>query len=345
MPQHAQKMRIERYRKYAHNMAACINQCKATLEANMPIVNAKALVEARKRKGWTQLELSEATRPHQINVSTISRLERGTSSRVRESTLRKLGQVLGVTPTTLCSAKEPDRDIVKLSLDAAARNALTLVALRYRIHRERIIEVAPLLFFIAAEACLRDRQKRVDELHAAADAMVSLQSRIQHLPRHWPLDDEAVSSEERSIKKRDLFAACVLEDADRFRRDLDDEFDEEVHNPFVVYLRNALESIGASEDEVDALKWSPSNWPRYKICADQAKRIVGNDAQAVQAILSGTAALHEMPKASPEERAAWARAEEERKIGDLDAWLEEEMGQTSTDETASAAGSSEEAAP
>lgn len=311
----------------------------------MPIVNAKALRDARERKGWTQLELSEATKP-QINVSTISRLERGKSPRIRESTLRELGRALGVAPTTLCSTvKEPDRDVVKLSLDAAARNALALVALRYGIHRERIIEVAPLLFFIAAEQCLRDRQKRVEELHEAADAMANLKSRIQHLPGHWLLDDEAVSSEERSIKKRDLFATSVFDDADRFRGEFDDNFDEAIHNPFVVYLRNALKSIGASEDEVDALQWRPSHWPQYEICADQAKEIVGNDVQAVEAILSGTAALHEMPKASAKERAAWARAERERKFGDLDALLEELMGQTSTDETAGAAGSSEEAAP
>lgn len=306
----------------------------------MPIVNAKALVEARNKKGWSQLALSEATKP-QINVSTISRLERGKSSRVRETTLRELVRVLGVTSAALCGAEEPDRDVVKLSLDTAARNALTLVAQRYRIHRERIVEVAPLLFFIAAEQCLRDRQTRIDKLREAAAAMIELQCEIQHLPRHQPLDDESVISEEDSITKLDLFAARVLDGPSL--GDRDEEFDEAKHNPFAGYLRNALASVGATDLEVESVSWSPGLWPQYRICSGQAARIVGNDPAAVDCILSGAAALHEMPKASPEERAAWAIAERERKFDDLSDLLEEPEGLASGNQDS--AGSGEETAP
>ena len=40
----------------------------------MPILDGTLLGEARVKKGWTQVELSEATKPR-VDVSTISRIE------------------------------------------------------------------------------------------------------------------------------------------------------------------------------------------------------------------------------------------------------------------------------
>ncbi len=59
----------------------------------MAILNGKALTEARRKKGWTQVELSEATKP-KVDVSTISRIERGKPTRVRANTLRALAKEL-----------------------------------------------------------------------------------------------------------------------------------------------------------------------------------------------------------------------------------------------------------
>ena len=47
----------------------------------MPILDGTLLGEARVKKGWTQVELSEATKPR-VDVSTISRIERGPIARV-----------------------------------------------------------------------------------------------------------------------------------------------------------------------------------------------------------------------------------------------------------------------
>ena len=107
------------------------------------ILNPKALVEARKRKRWTQSQLSEATKP-QINVSTISRIERGKPYRVRESTLKQFATALGVQPRDLCEDTTPKPDLMKVPMGIGARNALALVAKRYRVNRRTIIELAPL---------------------------------------------------------------------------------------------------------------------------------------------------------------------------------------------------------
>ena len=211
---------------------------------------------------------------------------------------------------------------MKLSLDASARNALTLVSQRYGIRRERIVALAPLLFFIAAEKSLRERQERVDQLIAAADDLVDLQKQIRHLPLHAPLDDNAVGSEQDSITARDLFAERVLDEPDLFTS-LDRNFEEASDNPFVAHLKRALELVGASDDEVSSVWWHPHSWPKYEICSDQAEQIVGSNAGAVNAILLGAAALHEMPKAAREERAAWAIGEYRRKFGDLDDSIED----------------------
>jgi hypothetical protein len=239
-------------------------------------------------------------------------------SGVLEAVLTALAKALDVHPESLCPTTEAARDVMKLRIESAARNALTLVALRYRISRESIIEIAPLLFFIAAEQCLQQRRERIGELRASADALFDLQRGIRHLPPHWPVDESVVSSEEQSIKARDLFGKKVLEDAPQFMSELDVDFDEAEQNPFVTFLRDGLSKISNSPETVESVRWTPGLWPSYEICTEEAANVVGNDAKAVHAIVCGAAALREIPKGSPEQRADWARAEFDRKYGDLD---------------------------
>jgi transcriptional regulator with XRE-family HTH domain len=290
----------------------------------MAILDGKALAEARRKRDWTQVELSEATKP-KVDVSTISRIERGKPTRVRANTLRALAKALDVQPESLCPAAEAERDVMKLRIETAARNALTLVAVRYRISRESIIEIAPLLFFIAAEQSLKERQSRIADVRASADALFDLYRGIPHLPPEWPVDEGAVSSEEQSIKARDLFGKKVLDSA-QFMSELSDDFDEAEHNPFVTFLRNSLSNISTSTELADSVRWAPGLWPSYQICSEEALSVVGNDTSAAHAIVCGAAALHEMPKGPPEQRAEWARAEFDRKYGDLDDLLSDFTG-------------------
>jgi hypothetical protein len=81
---------------------------------------------------------------------------------------------------------------------------------------------------------------------------------IPHLPRPWPVDEDAVSSEEASISTRDFFGVTV---------GADDDFDDSEQNPFVVYLRDALAAVSNS-DVAETLSWSPYGPPSYEICAE-----------------------------------------------------------------------------
>lgn len=296
----------------------------------MTMLDPKALVEARKKKGWTQKELSDATKP-KIDISTISRLERGKPTNVRGNTLEQLSKALGASPESLCKTADKERDVIKLSIGPAARNALKLVADRYHINREYIVDVAPLLFFLVAEQSLHDRQQRADELQQAAETLFDLQCTNRHLPRKYPIDEDALATEKRSIQKRDLFGLAVTRNAGPLLNYADDEYDESEHNPFAAFLSKALSTVRKTHENSEPVRFHPGRCPEYAICAEEAAAIVGGDAEAVKAILRGAAALHEMPKDSPaEERAAWARAEYDREYGDFDRMIAEFLGNSTT---------------
>jgi hypothetical protein len=202
---------------------------------------------------------------------------------------------------------------MKLRISSRARNALTLVARRYNIGREEIVEIAPLLLFIAAEQSLIERKKHVDEVSASADELLDLQSGIRHLPVASPLDYEALDGEKKSIRARDLFGETALEDVGVIAADF--EYDEAEDNPFVTYLRDSLAKVSNSPEVAKSVSWWPGFGPSYEICTEEASSIVGGDTKAARAIVSGDAALHEMPKAySPEQRAEWARGRELKEL-------------------------------
>jgi transcriptional regulator with XRE-family HTH domain len=274
-------------------------------------LDPKALIEAREKKGWTQRQLSEATKP-MINVSTISRIERGKKPRVRDRTLKELAAALGVSPEVLCATRPTEREVMKLRVGSAARNALTLVARRYRVSREQVIEAAPLLFFIIAEQSLQQRRKRLDELREAEDAVRG--AALPHLPYH-PGDWRTLDFEARSIKARDLFGMIV---AEKVGRPDDPNWREDKGNPFASFLNEAL---GASESD-EFVRWAADDGPSYAICEEEVAVLVGGDEKAAQAILNGDAALHEIPaeirKSSPEEWAKWASAKLNRRNGSLE---------------------------
>lgn len=265
------------------------------------------LEKARKRLGWTQEELSKKCG---VNVSTIYRLERDKPTRIRASTLERLSAVMGVRPSDLTqkAAPEPERDFMKVRIGSAARNALALVASRYRVPRERIIEIAPLLFLVAAEASLLGRRANVRELRAAENAVY--EAAIPHLYRTAAVDAEAVELEEKSIAARDLFAELV---EDRGSGNDDSDYDRSKDNPFARYLSQLLNEVVGSDERVEPVHWGARGGPSYQICTEEALRLTGGDEEAAKAILSGDAALHERPKpANSEQIAEWAKAERDR---------------------------------
>lgn len=258
-----------------------------------------------------------------VDAGTVSRWERGAIDRVRSDVFGRLCPVLDATEDDLCGEEplpekrqEVQKGQMNLNIDPACRNALSLVALRYRLTRQRIVEAAPLLFFIAAEQCLQQRRERLRKLREAADRIID--ATPSHLPSPYIRLEEA-EAEECSIEARDLFGKIVA-------KTVGEPYpypgwDPGRDNPFAAFLSAALAGVDRSAEPVSW--WGHSLLrPAYTICAGEAANLVGGDAEAADAILQGRAELHEMPpdvrKASPAERAQWARSERERNKSLLD---------------------------
>lgn len=237
------------------------------------------------------------------DVGTLSRWKTGKIRKIRSDKLASLCDALGATPTALCddgplpetAADNARRDQVTIMLDTACRNALALIARRYGVTRQQIVEVAPLLFAIMAEQCLAERRRKLNEYSNAAP---------WHLRRSlrgpFDFDDqEVLDAEKRSIDKRDLFAARV------------GGWDEGHHkdNPFARFLSERLSETGLPKGK--AVTWEEGEAPHYEIGIEELDELLGEDKYACFLVLSGNVALAEMPgdtrKATPDARAMWVK--------------------------------------
>ncbi|KAA0909847.1 helix-turn-helix transcriptional regulator [Aquicoccus porphyridii] len=248
------------------------------------------------------------------DVGTLSRWKTGRIENIRSDKLAKLCEALGVTPTEICAegplpetaagGEAARRDQISMVLDTGCRNALALVARRYGVTRQQIVEVAPLLFAIMAEQSLKERRL---ELQALKDALVKIEGSA---PRHlrnrlhasWnPDDQELLEAEESSIEHRDLFAVRVGHWDENSAKD----------NPFARFLNARLSETGLPNEE--GVAWDDDDAPRYGVGIEELVDILGEDENARRLILDGKVALAEMPgdirKATQDERAAWVKKE------------------------------------
>jgi transcriptional regulator with XRE-family HTH domain len=273
-------------------------------------IKAERLCKIREMRGMSQKVLAGKLN---VDSGTVCRWERGAIQRIRPDIFGKLCSALNTTRDDLCGdgpldtnhgkRNEAQREQMNLSVDAACRNALSLVALRYRVTRQQVVEAAPLLFFIAAEKSLQERRKRLDALKAAGDAIDNIYP--PYFPTRSSIDYGALELEHRSIESRDLFGATVTS-SDDVIGDYAEDWDEAESNPFSVFLKLALRDVS---DKATFDRWSPNIWPTYRICNDEALQLTGGDEEAAKAIQAGAAPLHERPKTTTTaEFAAWARA-------------------------------------
>jgi transcriptional regulator with XRE-family HTH domain len=273
---------------------------------NKTTINSERLKALRSRSGLKQKELAGKVG---VDVGTLSRWERGAVQSLRRGTFGKLVEALKTTPEVLRGeAPPPDKqpelpqgstEKINLTINLKCRNALNLIAIRYGVTRQQVVEAAPLLFYIAAEKSLEMRRTRLRAYVDSAEATMA--ARPIHLAEAWAYNIVGVHQEEQSINAHDLFAARVSE--------TDDNWNEWDRNPFAEFLSKSLREVLPDADTV----FFPSREsPDYKICKEEAGKLVGGDENAATAILSGIFGLHELPRelreATPEERAEWIRA-------------------------------------
>ena len=278
---------------------------------------------------WRNWSRDQLSREAHIHKSTLYRIEKG-QQRPNGHTVDSVAKALGVT------AKELWGDVAQLDTSIGpgrqnfsrrmairnqTMNALAMTALRYRTPPATILEAAPLLFCLAAEASLRKRSERLSDVLTKIEDVGNASKDFPHIPRsgffHWY---EAFDVESASIAKRDLFARHV-ENAE-IHEDDDGSYESDEQNPFVQYLKDWAAELDAG---IEISSWPFWAGPDYVVGRDQALAFVGGNEAAAQAIMLGTAPVNLMNRdlgtnATPETRADWAIKRAEEHKAKVDAW-------------------------
>ena len=267
----------------------------------------------RARRGLTQDDLAHRAK---LDKQTVCRLEtnKDKESSTRRHTIDGLAQALRTDPDVLTGkrplpdADDDDRSALDLSrlnfgVSTNARNAMYLVSERYNnVKYSDIVELAPFLFCWAAEANLRQRKQRLASAEAALNALRDSDSSMEHLqPFDFSELQEKIDAEKTSIDCHDIWGTNS-----EFAADGEYPFD----TPFAKFLANLTNEIG---DDATFQEYMWGDFPFYRVCAQEAFRLVGGDNELAEAILEGKIALHQMPKELREpdkrkERVEWARA-------------------------------------
>lgn len=278
--------------------------------------NGQIVKRLRETRRYTQAEFAKRAG---ISKDALSRIELGKpkGTRPRQKTLENLAKAFDVKPEMLTGEvplldSEDDnrtylpRSSLGVRIDGTIDNAFTLVAERYRIPVERIVELAPFLFVLAAERSLERRRQRLATLKETLDQAHAIGGSIFHPPRTIALDADtrdAIAAEEASIAHRDILAADLVfrwgEEAHRFESDDD--------NPFLRSLQR-----DAPDPAIAEIMCVGSEALLMRVCRAEAMRHADNDAALATDIQDGRVVLREIPavlqkESANQERLIWLR--------------------------------------
>jgi hypothetical protein len=197
-------------------------------------------------------------------------------------------------------------------LDGAVRNAFSLVGLRYKIPISRVVELAPLLFVLAAEGSLDRRRAKLAELEALFEREDELRSNFPHLPHSIApcfKADDAKAEENESIENLDIFGLGIPDYIFNGGDPVAKEYNSRKHNPFVTYLKEAVSEKKNLAEISYFGSWASTV---CRVCQEDASALVGGDEELAECILEGGIQIHEMPrelleKGATDARIAWMR--------------------------------------
>ena len=234
-------------------------------------IHPEALKAARKRRGMSQEQLADAVG---CTKDTISRWERGASSRVRSHLREPLCHTLGVRWEKLTEPPKPESGIpgyvrINLPIGRGANASLHLVAERYSVRPRDVLELAPLLFLIVAERSLLERERRLEELRTKlyeADKMLDdkgahLRTLVAapSLSAGYGLDEE-----NKSLVARDIFGRLI-------EYEYWNEGDE---GPFVHFIRGLAKNL--PKDAVTSIDSADGDTiHEYRIADDTLRECTG----------------------------------------------------------------------
>ena len=236
-------------------------------------INPHSLKATRKRRNLTQEKLADAIG---CTKDTVSRWERGASLNLRSRLREQLCKALRVEWKTLTQPPEQNNiprgdTMVRVSVERKTRASLQILAERYSIDQSEILELAPLLFVIAAEQSLAEREERLDAIDAAMEAAAEKVAKERaHLPVVAFLNmdsEEQLQEEEKSIKNKDVFGRTIQYNTPWMSK-------EEHVGPFVRFVQNLAKDLPkAAVSDIDTFDGDMVEF--YKIAEDTLRSSIG----------------------------------------------------------------------
>ncbi len=257
-------------------------------EDNM--INPQALKAERKRRNMTQEKLAEAVK---CTKDTVSRWERGASVRVRSSLRDALCSVLRVDWEALSGTmdgKSPDPEPykTKVTIDTNLRNQLQLVAERYGISLQEVINLAPLFTVILAEQSLVWRRNRLQEIESTLtemqESLTQFDERLDeilstggdNLSMESLLEEsfpESLLQEQESLENRDVFGRSIPIRSNALWAGGNPD---DPHGPFIDFIHALKKDLPNPKEAVEFMESFNGNMIHgYYIATDTVKSLTG----------------------------------------------------------------------
>jgi len=261
----------------------------------MPRIVGFTLKRLRNSK---RLSLDQLAERAKVDRATIWRLEQGHDTNPREETIKKLARALGHEPAVLTgkvAVPEIDDDSryeemskLKFRITDLAYNSMYLVADRYFVTHEPIVELAPFLFCWATEASLQRRKARLEKARRALEDAREAERDMLHLP-----DPSSGSSEEKfeaeseSINRIDIFGLAL--DEAGFGLDI---HNQGINNPFALFLDGLADEMGNGAALNHCSEW---DYVDYRVCVQEANWLCDGDTELAEEVLRGHVPLSQLP--------------------------------------------------
>ncbi len=282
----------------------------------MTKIDPDAFDRLLKRRGTTKSALARATG---VVRNTIRRIAKGNAC--HGSTLEKVARELGCSVDELHGippmpneagrrAELREVGIHRLAIHLSTQMNLNyqLVADRYGVTSDALVQAAPLCFALLAELSLKRRQ---DAITSLVESMPAFDKGFEHLPLVqaglWKFD-QAYDAEIASVKARDLEGKLA---------DPDGESDSE--GVFSAFIRKLMTETGIPEAD-DLGREAFQSLSNYRLFADHLTNITGGSRRAELALEKRHTTILQVPK-----ELSWSPGEQENAVASRVAWLESKV--------------------
>ncbi len=271
-------------------------------------ISADRLRRLREKRGWSQKRLAEESG---MSPAQIRRVEQGKVGAGRRYTVDRLSKALRVEPEVLTGSVPfeemalPTEAKVQLGarVSAEVRLAYDLVSRSYGAGIKDLIQLAPLLFVLVAEASLaarldklgRARERREELFRLSDDPMLYFAKYLRDV-------DAGIEAEERSIASKDVLGRCIWESDDRDGRFHEDDL---IVTPFEDYLQSLASGLNPEDVRIEPWPegmtdlWGVSS---YRVCRGLLEELYGASSEEPQhfslarlALNCGAARLSDIP--------------------------------------------------